>query len=59
MNTGTCWCTSVMLDDQVRDDLARFYKGCMCRSCLQMLEDVRPPKPNVVAFLKQQLRRPR
>lgn len=47
-----------MLDDQVRDDLTRFYSGCLCQSCLQMLEDVRPPKVNVVQFLKQQLRRP-
>jgi hypothetical protein len=57
MNTGSCWCTSVMLDDAVREDLARFYNGCMCPSCLQTLEDVRPPKVNVVQFLKQQLKR--
>jgi hypothetical protein len=56
-NTGACWCAQVMLDDKIRDDLAGFYKGCLCRSCLQMLEDVRPPKASVVQFLKQQLRR--
>jgi hypothetical protein len=48
-----------MVDDKIRDDLAGFYKGCLCRSCLQMLEDVRPPKASVVQFLKQQLRRQR
>ena len=58
-NTSSCWCNSVMLDGAVRDDLARFYSGCLCRACLQTLEDMRPPKRSVVAFLKQQLKRPR
>jgi hypothetical protein len=48
-----------MLDDQIRGDMATFYKGCLCQECLQMLEDSRPPKVNLVQFLKEQLRRPR
>jgi hypothetical protein len=27
--TGGCWCTGVVLDDQIRADLASFYKGCL------------------------------
>jgi hypothetical protein len=44
-----------MVDDAVRHDLARFYKGCMCPTCLQTLEDLRPPKISIYQFLKQQL----
>jgi hypothetical protein len=54
---GPCWCESVMVDDAVRHDLARFYKGCMCPTCLQTLEDLRPPKISIYQFLKQQLAR--
>lgn len=56
---GACWCAEVMVSDDVRGDLAGFYDGCLCRECLQLLEDARPPKPNIVEFLKKNLRRER
>jgi hypothetical protein len=56
--TGDCWCAKVTLDDQVRGDLATFYKGCLCPECLQSIEDGRPPRQNVWAFLKKNLKRP-
>ncbi|MEA2155017.1 MAG: Cysteine-rich [Solirubrobacteraceae bacterium] len=57
--TGSCWCNDVMLDDQIRGDLAMFYKGCLCRACLQSIEDDRPAKPSVIAFLRKNLKRSR
>jgi hypothetical protein len=58
-NTGNCWCNAIVVSDAVRGDLAAFYDGCLCRACLQTLQDARPPKPKVWAFLKKNLRRPR
>ena len=52
-----CWCTNVMVEDKVRTDLALFYKGCLCQSCLQTIESLRPPKISVYQYLKEQLRR--
>ncbi len=54
---GGCWCSNVMVSDQVRADMSAFYNGCLCRACLQTLEDSRPSKPSVWAFLKKNLRR--
>jgi hypothetical protein len=58
-NTAGCWCNTVMVSDPVRSDLASFYEGCLCRACLQLLEDARPPKVNVWQFLKKNLKRDR
>lgn len=55
---GGCWCAGVMVDDRVRKDMAMFYKGCLCPQCLQSIEDLRPERPSVWAFLKKNLRRP-
>jgi hypothetical protein len=54
---GGCWCTGVVLDDQIRADLATFYKGCLCRECLETIEGGRPPRPSVWVFLKKNLKR--
>jgi hypothetical protein len=54
---GGCWCADVMLDDVVRADVARFYGGCLCPSCLGAIEETRPARPSVGAFLKKNLRR--
>jgi hypothetical protein len=48
-----------MVEDKVRNDLAFFYNGCLCQTCLQTIEELRPPKISVYQFLKQQLRRKR
>ena len=48
-----------MLDDVVRADMARFYEGCLCPTCLRSIEDARPPTPNVWAFLRKNLKRQR
>jgi hypothetical protein len=32
-------------------------RGCLCPECLQSIEDARPPRPNVWAFLKKNLKR--
>jgi hypothetical protein len=57
VDSGGCWCAGVVLDDVVRKDLSAFYKGCLCPACLQSIEDTRPPRPSVRAFLKKNLRR--
>lgn len=54
-----CWCQSVMVEDKVRTDIAFFYNGCLCQTCLQTIEDLRPPKISVLQFIKQQLKRGR
>ena len=55
--SGGCWCAEVTLDDAVRTDLVQFYEGCLCPACLAFLEEVKPPRPSVRAFLASQLRR--
>lgn len=57
--TAGCWCANVMLDDRTRGDIARFYQGCLCPECLRAIEDARPPRPNVWAFLRTNLKRSR
>lgn len=57
--TGACWCADVMLDDQIRGDIARFYNGCLCPDCLRTVENARPPRPNVWEFLRTNLKRSR
>lgn len=54
-----CWCADVMLDDKVRSDMALFYDGCLCPDCLRTIEDARPARPNVWAFLRKNLKRRR
>lgn len=56
---GGCWCAEVTIDDHVRADFARFYDGCLCPDCLKTIEDARPPKPDVWAFLKKNFKRTR
>ncbi len=56
-NTANCWCNKVVVADQVRTDLASFYNGCLCRACLQEIEDSRPDKPSMWQFLKKNLKR--
>jgi hypothetical protein len=58
-HTGGCWCADVMLDDQIRGDIALFYQGCLCPECLRTLEKARPPKPNVWEFLRTNRKRSR
>jgi hypothetical protein len=48
-----------MVEDKVRTDIAFFYNGCLCQTCLQTIEDLRPPKISVLQFIKQQLKRGR
>jgi hypothetical protein len=48
-----------MVDDVVRGDMARFYDGCLCPTCLRSIEDARPPTPNVWEFLRKNLKRRR
>ncbi len=59
VNTGNCWCASVTVDAAVRENLAGFYNGCLCPACLQEIEDHRPARQGVWAFLKKNLKRPR
>lgn len=30
-----CWCTEIALSDDVRADLRRRYRTCLCRPCLE------------------------
>jgi hypothetical protein len=55
--SGGCWCSKAALDDAVRADLVGFYKGCLCPDCLNLIAEVKPPRPSVRAFLASQLRR--
>jgi hypothetical protein len=59
IQTGDCWCADVMLDDVIRADMALFYDGCLCPTCLRAIEDARPPTPNVWEFMRRNLRRQR
>jgi cysteine-rich CWC protein len=59
IQTGDCWCAGVMLDDVIRADMARFYDGCLCPTCLRTIEDARPATPNVWKFLRRNLKRQR
>lgn len=45
------------VDPITRASLAQYYEGCLCRDCLQSLEDGRPQVPTVRAFLSSQLKR--
>jgi len=56
---GGCWCAGVALDDTMRADLATFYDGCLCPECLTHIEDNRPRRMGVWAFLKMNLKRQR
>lgn len=57
VDTGACWCAGVGVDETTRAALAQYYDGCLCRDCLQSLEDGRPQVPTVRAFLTSQLKR--
>ena len=57
VDTGNCWCAGVEMNEITRTSLAQFYDGCLCRECLQTLEDDRPAVPSVRAFLTSQLKR--
>jgi len=50
IDTGSCWCREVSLDDKARAAFAEFYDGCLCRDCLAAMED-RPAAPSVREFL--------
>ncbi len=55
--TGACWCAAVDMNDVTRAALAQYYDGCLCRECLQSLEEQRPQAPTVRAFLTSELKR--
>jgi hypothetical protein len=59
IDTGSCWCREVSLDDTTRASFAEFFDGCLCRDCLTSLENERPATPTVRAFLTAQLKRKR
>lgn len=37
-----CWCTEIKLTDEMRADLKSKYKGCLCRKCLEELQEKKP-----------------
>ena len=57
--TGDCWCNDVMLDGDVRREMAGIYKGCLCPACLRWIEDAHPARQNVREFLGKDLERNR
>lgn len=59
VDTGACWCADVDVNTMTRASLAQFYAGCLCRECLQSIENDRPRAPSVWSFLKTQLKRKR
>jgi len=59
IDSGACWCADVTTNGSTRAAVAAFYDGCLCRDCLQSMEDARPPMPTVRAFLASQLKRKR
>jgi hypothetical protein len=59
IDSGACWCADVTTNGTTRAAVAGFYNGCLCRDCLQSMEDARPPVPTVRAFLASQLKRRR
>jgi hypothetical protein len=56
VDTGTCWCKSAPLSDATRSAFAEYYEGCLCPTCLGVLESGRPPVPSVREFLTSQLK---
>jgi hypothetical protein len=59
IDSGACWCADVTTNAMTRAALADYYNGCLCRECLQSIEEDRPRAPTVWAFLRSQLRRER
>jgi hypothetical protein len=59
IDTGACWCADVTANDSTRAAMAQYYDGCLCRDCLQSMENARPQVPSVRAFLASQLKRRR
>ncbi len=57
VESGDCWCGRIEIDARTRAAFAQYYDGCLCRGCLQSLEDERPQVPSVRAFLASQLKR--
>jgi hypothetical protein len=58
-DTGGCWCNEIALSAKTRAAFAEFFDGCLCRDCLEQLEQDRPAVPTVRAFLMSQLKRKR
>jgi Cysteine-rich CWC len=56
IDSGACWCADVTTNATTRAALAEYYDGCLCRDCLQSMEDDRPEVPSVLAFLRSQLK---
>ncbi len=56
IDTGSCWCREVALNDSIRISFAQSYDGCLCRGCLTALEEDCPDAPSVRAFLTAQLK---
>jgi hypothetical protein len=59
IDTGACWCADVEVKPAVRAALAQYYDGCLCRACLEAIEEERPQAPSVWSFLRSQLGRKR
>jgi len=59
IDSGACWCADVTTNGSTRAAVAQFYHGCLCRDCLQSMEEARPAVPTVRAFLASQLKRRR
>jgi hypothetical protein len=59
IDSGACWCADVTTNAGTRAALASYYDGCLCRDCLEWVEDARPQVPSVLAFLRSQLKRKR
>ena len=57
VDSGACWCASLDINQITQASLAQYYNGCLCRECLQALEDARPQLPSVREFLAGQLKR--
>ncbi len=56
IDSGACWCADVTTNGSTRAAVAEYYDGCLCRDCLQSMEDDRPEVPTVRAFLRTQLK---
>ena len=37
-----CWCTELKLSDEARAELRSRYSNCLCRECLESLENRKP-----------------
>ncbi|MGH2900058.1 MAG: cysteine-rich CWC family protein [Solirubrobacteraceae bacterium] len=57
IDSGLCWCAEVTVSDARRAAFAKYYDGCLCRGCLEALDEDHPQAPTVRAFLAGQLRR--